>query len=1590
MKIMNRKRVLSFLLSLAMFVSLIPSSAFTIFAADEVGSSSTSTESESAKNEFEANVGKQAIIDVGCYFVGVYVGDEDYAKGNDDGIIDEFDYDPFSIESHRFVAIVEDYCYNTRGEHWYKLAPREGEEDRFPLSNPWVFHTSDEDIADNAEPALIFYGEDETVRFEESSLQLAGEAEPKTVLFVVAGPAALKDAVVDIQHIVVDEENPRTYPVSPLAFTEPINNSTFSKAYSFYIGKPVDGSVDENGELITTPWTAADGTISVRYDSDHMGLDTYFDVAYDENGNIIYDDNGIPEQGEEIYIDYGAAFMYADGNLFSADIMNMVEELSDIVYTNSGNSTLVFEHMPESTIGIGATGYFTEETIPLFTCDLVTSKEFAAADLPKSVTVEASFTKEVFTTDDQGNTVSNGFVDMYWITMEGFGEKQYFLVPVEYISFMDPSVPQLTGMLRLKVRFVPEYQNEEAIVDFLYETPGYKATALTDVYARDLPTVMKIVDTYYTSEDDVYFLLEDDNGEWWPGEYGNHRWVSANLLELVSISYTEMAPFGPPVVGQSMAVFARTAVRLAEVEQIAEDLDSNGVVTKKVVTPTGTPGEYTVTLEAYVTGQKTTVTITEEVATDIILVLDQSGSMSTNDFKTITGYQLTNGRASNCVNKDIYVKDGDVYVKVTVKTNYSYTSYTTSNRTNENYYDHAQLYYQVDGEYYPVEVERGGSGTGNNRYYDYYYLIGNNRYQIGTRQYGYSTTPNTTVYNFYTRSNTASGYTFSYVDANGVTQSETFGTNANITTNKYYTATTRTITRLQALQNAVTAFAESVHEKAKGKDGQLGTDDDVNHRIAVVGFAHCYNNSYRYTNTELFVGSTQYGYNNYSQNDQNNANSAQSHYDDAFQNMNTTAGYNNVIASKNALAAEGGTYVDLGIEMANGIFAANPVEAGTKRNRVVIVFTDGDPGYSGEWEGNSYGISGDAEAVANRAIVNATTSKNTYGATVYSIGVFNGADAETRPVSSVSNGNQFMHYVSSNYTGGSSFDSPGTASFPVKGSYYLSANNTEDLTGIFQQISQNVEGGGASMTLDETTVVRDIVSPNFVVPSGTTGIKYFTSQYTGPDTWATRVEEAGVSAIERKSNGTTTLDITGFDFSENYVGTETKDGEVTGYRGKKLIIEFTIQQDPDFLGGSNVDTNGALSGIYTGDGNPVEYFTQPKVDVTLKEISTVVQNKYIYYGNTVNLTDILNLYVKRDDQNTDLRITVDGVNNAYVDLQYTITLNDSTVAIYTIPAGKAWDKGTWTKNQGELLQNFAATGETSFTVNCVMTDAGDSSKSSPASGTAYVFVYKPTLTFMDSVQEYNKPITPTADDVNSFLSGHYVGVQWNLEASPNRPADYADYAIDGTEPTFTFTFNDVGNAFEGMVMKSVRDVPIVVTVTVHGTEAYGGNATSVTGNTYITFAHQDCDPDCGFDPSTEQFIVHVIGALTSLTIQKSGWYIADPNQTFLFNITGKDADGNNIDLTVTVHEDGSVTIYGLVIGNTYTITEDVNWSWRYNCTGWEYSDGTAGSGNEASITIVENGTITFTNSRNVDKWLDGDAWCDNLFNLVTTVKDDEE
>lgn len=122
-----------------------------------------------------------------------------------------------------------------------------------------------------------------------------------------------------------------------------------------------------------------------------------------------------------------------------------------------------------------------------------------------------------------------------------------------------------------------------------------------------------------------------------------------------------------------------------------------------------------------------------------------------------------------------------------------------------------------------------------------------------------------------------------------------------------------------------------------------------------------------------------------------------------------------------------------------------------------------------------------------------------------------------------------------------------------------------------------------------------------------------------------------------------------------------------------------------------------------------------------------------------------------------------------------------------------------------------------------------------------------------------------------------------------------------------------------------------------------------------------------------------VSAVTSLTISKTGHSNIDENQSFLFRV-----EGEGVNLVVTVHGNGFTKIDGLKVGNRYTVTELTEWSWRYDFSEWVFvSDDTTGANgteNAAAVTLGTDGNkITFTNTRDENKWLDGDTWADNGF-----------
>lgn len=541
---------------------------------------------------------------------------------------------------------------------------------------------------------------------------------------------------------------------------------------------------------------------------------------------------------------------------------------------------------------------------------------------------------------------------------------------------------------------------------------------------------------------------------------------------------------------------------------------------KMVVDKTATledDGTYTIELSAYATGQTTTETIKTGKPLDIVLVLDQSGSMA--DSITSYSYQPRENRS------------------------YSYNSY--GGKTTYYYLD-------TDGNYYPVKRDSEWHFDwldSYTTYYLYYTKNGQNYYLSGT---GVTTQRPTNVRD----------------------------SSATIWTGVLYQRSSTSTSKLNALKAAVTNFVNSVSANAK--------EYNVEHRIAMVGFASKGTDNSAWKNTGLFVDGYLKEYAN-SEWETNSQLSSQD-YKDALVVVNDVDGdiAGSISSAIGNLDAEGATRTSYGLEMAQKVFENNK---DSERQRVVVLFTDGEPGKSG-YENSE----------ANSALSNAYVLKNENKATVYSVGLYD-SDPENNTVS-------FMNYTSSNYPFAQSMTYPGPK-FDDK--YYMTASDADELNEIFTYIIHDSTESSTTVTLDAKSVLRDILNDGFVLPAGydaqeniTVATQSVELGAEGNIVWG-EVEENPSDIAVTADEETRTIEVTGFDYSKRYIAEE--------HPGDVLLVTIRgVEATDAAITNAEISTNDAASGIYKNadDEEPFVRFPEPK---TILKSKTYVLD----YGKSVDL-----------------------------------------------------------------------------------------------------------------------------------------------------------------------------------------------------------------------------------------------------------------------------------------------------------------------------------------------------------------------------------
>lgn len=648
----------------------------------------------------------------------------------------------------------------------------------------------------------------------------------------------------------------------------------------------------------------------------------------------------------------------------------------------------------------------------------------------------------------------------------------------------------------------------------------------------------------------------------------------------------------------------------------------------------------------------------------------------------------------------------------------------------------------------------------------------------------------------------------------------------------------------------------------------------------------------------------------------------------------------------------GGTQSGKGLQQAVNIF--NSVEKSDPNydnTRVTVLFTDGKPGDS-DWSGTDEGYDVAQQSVHWSTILKhakgdtfnlqanvegqdfygqrfpwyspkygvsnysdfqkGSANKDDWnwtgcGSTVYCVGLglkaSGGKDSEGCKI------NEYMYRVSSHRPDGSHVDNNRVNEWELEtdsweglytdartrnheNGYYLTTDNAAELQRIFTQIAQQTGEAVKDVT------IRDEISEPFV-PCDAAG-----NAYTVGDTITSNGK---TGTVRQEANGNYYIEWTKVTLTPEQVDSN----KVVTKPAETFQSTLYVKPRDGFLGGNNVPTNGTGSGVYTDGGEQIKLFPQPEVNVPIKlDAQNVTKN--IYYGNPAPTP-------------ADLTQTADLADwqTGYVNINYTVdknTISNTEDGTYQV---------TMTVSPKYSGDNADGTVQTEQTKTVTST----------------VNVYKPEITFKDSIIDYNT--TP------NYATDNLGGVVWKHEGTAADPAN-----MTGEEPALAYSYDPEASAF-------TQDTGVKVTVSANG-ETLPADV--------VTFQHDPCTfPGCKYtDGCDYQFYVHI--KVFDLTIVKAAADDSKPideDQTFVFHVKG---NNNDVDMQVVITGANKQVIKNLPVGE-YTITEDTSWSWKYTPTSKDQF---------VTTSDINNGTatVTFENENKGTNWLTSlakalNVWKDN-------------
>ncbi len=375
-------------------------------------------------------------------------------------------------------------------------------------------------------------------------------------------------------------------------------------------------------------------------------------------------------------------------------------------------------------------------------------------------------------------------------------------------------------------------------------------------------------------------------------------------------------------------------------------------------------------------------------------------------------------------------------------------------------------------------------------------------------------------------------------------------TNSSTPTAKpFYTLTMSSETKMQALKNAANAFVQTVYTQSPTS------------KIAVVSFS---------TDGHNLTG--------------------------GLINVSSGSAVNSSITNAiNGLVANGATHSNEGLGIAADIFQA---DSSTERTRVVVMFTDGEPGNYGfeDDDGSRYAAAAINQAAILKGergqLINSNVTFNGYtagssidqprtaineagcGSLVYSVGIF--------PANVDVLAHRYMAWVSSDN------DSSQSATNSEGYDYYFTADSADSLNDIFQSIAEET-----GQTLEDVAI-RDYIDTRFnVVDSSGDILDVGDSITIGGET----------GIIKQNANG----------IYIEWIKDKIEPGTLA--QGKGFSGSFYIKPKADFVGGNVIPTNIAnLSAVYVG-GQSIASLPNPTVNVPfILDVSDLTDDIFLGEG----------------------------------------------------------------------------------------------------------------------------------------------------------------------------------------------------------------------------------------------------------------------------------------------------------------------------------------------------------------------------------------